>query len=224
MHNYLIAVNEAVPPITPIRVIRTMAPTLGSDLGDLVHYPYENYSPLTWPPPYFELNTVIQLDQSWLAGSMGGPGISYRPARRRIPVHGHHDPGRGFHLPIRSQPGSITPIVPRRPAKNPRHLQLPLQYRAQPGHQQLERLRTVLRRHRLGILPHGPARELHRRHEQHRDFQRMGEGTRNDARSRWPGDGLRWTRLERDRWQQGARGRIDARGPDLPGLDGPAVG
>ena len=141
LHNYL-SVNEAVPPITCDPRNPNNGSDLGTDLGDLVHFPYENYSPLTRLLPYLELNTVynsinLGLPVRWggLGSAADRPGGAYQFTAITTQV-------AVFLCPSDPNPGSITPIVFNGAAENPGHLQLPVQYRARPGHQQLERVRT----------------------------------------------------------------------------------
>jgi prepilin-type N-terminal cleavage/methylation domain-containing protein/prepilin-type processing-associated H-X9-DG protein len=108
LHNYLSA-NEAVPPITcdPRFVPNT---DLGSDLGDLVHFPYQNYSPLTRLLPYLELNPVynsINLNMPVRWGgwdhSPSGPAGAYQFTAIATQV-------ATFLCPSDPNPGTVTPV------------------------------------------------------------------------------------------------------------------
>src|SRR3954454_22360430 len=111
LHNYL-SVNEAVPPITCDPRNPNNGSDLGTDLGDLVHFPYENYSPLTRLLPYLELNTVynsinLGLPVRWGGGwdqPPTGSAAAYQfPAiTPQVAV---------FLCPSDPNPGSINPIV-----------------------------------------------------------------------------------------------------------------
>ena len=224
LHNYL-SVNEAVPPITCDPRNPNNGSDLGTDLGDLVHFPYENYSPLTRLLPYLELNTVynsinLGLPVRWGGGWDQPPtgsaaAYQFTAITTQVAV---------FMCPSDPNPGSITPIISNGQQKIPGTFNYPYNtgldrvtnnwnaYGPYYVATDWESYPTI----RLANFTDGTSNTA--------IFSEWVKGPGIDPRSRRPGDGLRRTGFERDRWQQGARGRIDARGPDLSGLDGSAVG
>jgi prepilin-type N-terminal cleavage/methylation domain-containing protein len=109
LHNYLSA-NEAVPPITCDPRNPNNGSDLGTDLGDLVHYPYENYSPLVRLLPYLELNPIynsinLGLPVRWGGWdhSPSGPAGAYQFTAITTQV-------AVFLCPSDPNPGTVTPV------------------------------------------------------------------------------------------------------------------
>jgi prepilin-type N-terminal cleavage/methylation domain-containing protein len=110
LHNDLDS-NQAVPPITCDPRNPNNGSDLGTDLGDLVHFPYENYSPLARLLPYLELNPVynsINLDLpvrwggAWDQPPTGaGSAFHFTAITTQVAT---------FLCPSDPNPGSITPI------------------------------------------------------------------------------------------------------------------